>query len=167
MPMYRTYLKMRESYRTALAEATMIAVAAILLGFAYTGVMRKGLFRASSSSLPAAAQEAIASTFLTYEETQGLYLRQRALFVDARHASDFNGGHIQGAVNIPLSEAQKNHGILEGLPKGRLLVVYCDGESCNSSVELATLLYGSGFSNVKVFFGGWSEWLAHKQPTEP
>jgi rhodanese-related sulfurtransferase len=158
---------MKESYRTAFAEATMIVVAAMMLGFAYTGVMRKGLFRASSPSSPAAEPEAIASTFLAYEEAQGLYIRQRALFVDARHASDFNGGHIKGAVNIPLSELQENHGILESLPKDRLLVVYCDGESCNSSVELAKLLYGAGFSNVKIFFGGWNEWFAHKQPREP
>jgi rhodanese-related sulfurtransferase len=167
LPTYRTYRQMKESYRTAFAEATMILVAAIMLGFVYTGVTRKGLFRASSPSSPAAAPEASASTFLTYEEAQGLYIRQRAVFVDARHAFDFNRGHIKGAVNIPLSEAQKNHGILEGLPKDRMLVVYCDGESCNSSVELAKLLYGAGFSNVKVFFGGWNEWLAHKQPREP
>jgi rhodanese-related sulfurtransferase len=158
---------MKESYRTVFVEVTMIVVAAIILSFAYTGIMRKGLFRASSPPSPAAAPEAIASTFLTYEEVQGLYIRQHALFIDARHASDFDGGHIKGAINIPLNEIRKNHGILQSLPRDRLLVVYCDGESCNSSVELAKLLYGSGFSNVKIFFGGWNDWLAHKQPTEP
>jgi rhodanese-related sulfurtransferase len=158
---------MKPFHRTASMEAEMIVMAAMLLSFMYTGIMSKGLFRGSPASSATNAPEAVGSTFLTYEEAQGLYLRKRALFIDARYAYDFSAGHIKGAVNIPLHEFDKNHPILTVLPKDQMLVVYCDGVGCNSSAELAKMLYGFGYSNVKVFFGGWNEWLAHKQPTEP
>ena len=145
----------------------MIVVAAIILSFTFTGIMGKGLFRVSPAPKAPTAADAVESTFLTYEEARGFYLRGSALFIDARHASDFNAGHIKGAVSIPLQEIRKNSPILSDLPRDRLLVAYCDGEGCSSSIELAKLLYRSGFSNVKVFFGGWNEWLAHKQPTDP
>jgi rhodanese-related sulfurtransferase len=109
----------------------------------------------------------VKSTFLTYEEARGLHLEGRALFIDARDGYDFGIGHIKGAVSLPLRQFNKNHPLLADLPKDRLLVIYCDGAECNSSAELAKMLYESGYSNVKVFFGGWNEWLAHKQPTDP
>jgi rhodanese-related sulfurtransferase len=92
---------------------------------------------------------------------------KRALFVDARHACDYNVGHIEGAVNLPLHEFDKAHANLAAVPKDRMLVLYCDGVECNSSVELAKALHESGYVNVRIFYGGGNEWLAHKQPTEP
>jgi rhodanese-related sulfurtransferase len=129
--------------------------------------MGNGLFRVSQASSAPNAPEAVGPTFLTYEEAQGLYPRKRALFIDARFAYDFSAGHFKGAVSVPLHELGKNHPILTVLPKDQILVAYCDGAGRNSSAELAKTLYGFGYSNVKVFFGGWNEWLAHKHPTEP
>jgi rhodanese-related sulfurtransferase len=158
---------MKPFHRTPVIEAGMIVMAALLLSFMFTGIMGKGLFRVLPASNDSRAPEAVGSTFLTYDEALGLYLRKRALFIDARYAYDFVAGHIRGAVSIPLHEFDKNHPILTVLPKDQMLVVYCDGVGCNSSAELAKMLHGFGYANVKVFFGGWNEWLAHKQPTEP
>ena len=158
---------MKELYRTALTEAAMIVAAATILGFAFTGITGKGLFAIPPEPSSSATPESVTSTFLSYEEAQGLFALKRALFIDSRHAYDFGAGHISGAVSLPLQEFNMNHPILSNLSRDRLIVVYCDGEGCNSSVELAKLLYGSGYSHVKVFFGGWTEWLAHGQPTEP
>jgi rhodanese-related sulfurtransferase len=158
---------MKPLARSTLFEATMIVTAAMLLSFVFTGIMGKGLFRVSQTSKGPTSAEAGASTFLTFEEVRGLYLQGHALFIDARDGYDFSVGHIKGAVSLPLREFNKKHPLLADLSKDRLLVIYCDGTECNSSAELARMLYESGYSNVKVFFGGWNEWLAHKQPEEP
>lgn len=158
---------MRPFCRSAFAEATTIVAAAIILGFVYTGITGKGFFRASPASPSPAAPNAIAFTYLTFEEARELHLGQRALFIDARHAQDFGAGRIRGAISVPLNDFDDTYPILSTLPKDRILVIYCDGQDCSSSAELAKRLYSSGFSNVKVFFGGWNEWLSRNQPIEP
>lgn len=158
---------MKHIYRTSLTETMIIVGAAVLFGFMFSAITGKGFFRVSPPSEAPAASTRPGSTFLTYEEAHSLYLRGGALFIDARDAYDFGVGHIKGAVNLPLHEFGRNHPLLGFLPKDKILVVYCDGVECNSSAELAKMLYGSGYSDVKVFFGGWNEWLSHKQPTQP
>jgi len=137
----------------------MIVLAAAILGFTYTGLTGKGLFK---SPLTAAT-----STFLTYEEALDLFRGGNALFVDARHPYDFARGHIPGAVNVPQSDVQGAQSLLAIIPRNALLVTYCDGAECNSSVQLALTLSEAGYTNVKVFFGGWNAWTAHHQPVDP
>jgi rhodanese-related sulfurtransferase len=155
---------MKPLYRRALTEATIIVLAATVLGFVYTGIAQKGLFSASPS---ASATTTLESTLLTYEEARDLFLKGDALFVDARHTYDFGSGHIKGAISIPLQDFNEIHPLLTIIPKDKMLVTYCDGEECNSSRELALKLKSAGFFNVRVFFGGWTTWLANGQPKEP
>ena len=151
-------------HRTALTEASMIVVAATVLGFAYTGITGKGLFGISPSS---SASATLDPTFLTFEEARDVFLKGEALFVDARHTYDFGSGHIKGAIRVPLQDFNEIHPLLTIIPKDKMLVTYCDGEECNSSRDLALKLRSAGFSNVRVFFGGWKKWLANGQPKEP
>lgn len=153
--------------KTASREAVVILFAAAVLGFAYTFVMKKGLF------LPHAAQSAApvagASTppvFISLEEAIALHKGGNALFVDARHAFDFHLGHITGAINVPLADFDLSKSPLARMPKDTLIVTYCDGADCNSSIELARKLSEAGFTNVKMFFGGWNEWQQHHLQTE-
>jgi rhodanese-related sulfurtransferase len=137
-----------------------------VLGFAFTAFAGRGLFapvKAASTNTPTQSS----STFVTYEEAVEYFASGKALFVDARHEYDFKLGHIKGAVNLPLSEFDQRTEQLTTLAKDALLITYCDGEECNSSVDLATKLYAAGFTNVKIFFGGWTQWTAHHQKTEP
>ena len=94
------------------------------------------------------------------------YESHNALFIDARHEFDFQAGHIRGAVNVALNQYETQRTRLNGISKDKLLIVYCDGAECNSSIELTVKLMESGFSNVKVFFGGWQEWISAKLPLE-
>lgn len=149
-------------FKTASREAVVILVAAIVLGFAYTLVMKKGLFlpHAGQSATPVAG----ASTppvFISFEEAIALHKAGNALFVDARHAFDFHLGHITGAINVPLADFELSKSPLARMPKDTLIVTYCDGADCNSSIELAKKLADAGFTNVKMFFGGWTEWQSH------
>jgi rhodanese-related sulfurtransferase len=158
---------MVRSFRNIVREAALIAAAAVLLATAYNAIAGKGIFseaRHEASSTPVAQE--VPPTFILFEEALGFFNSGDGLFVDARHEYDYKLGHIKGAVNLPLKELDTHTSVYAGWPKDKLLVVYCDGAECNSSVELAKKLSAAGFTNVKIFFGGWTEWQANKKPTE-
>ena len=103
---------------------------------------------------------------ISIEKAKELYESQGALFVDARHDFEYRMGHIHSAINIALKEIDTHRILIEGTPKEKILIVYCDGVDCNSSIELALKLMEWKFTNVKVFFGGWQEWKANNLPID-
>lgn len=152
------------TFRHASKEAFLILLASVLLGFTYTGIMGKGLFAPDIGFGEVGRIEETAPVFISYEEAIALHTSGEAIFVDARSPYDFHLGHIKNAINVPLKDF--NPGMLGSLDKSRLLVTYCDGEECNSSIQLATTLDSLGYSNVKIFFSGWREWTARNQAVE-
>jgi rhodanese-related sulfurtransferase len=158
---------MKPHYRRACVEAAGIIASAAMLSLLFSGIMGKGIFESARNSTASAAVAASGSSFLTLEEAQKLHTSHQALFIDARNPRDYSMGHISSAINLPLHDLRRDDPRLSALRKDQLLVVYCDGEECSSSVALAKVLYESGFSQVKIFFGGWNDWHNHNLPTEP
>ena len=76
-----------------------------------------------------------------------------ARLVDVRTPSEFAGGHIDGAVNVPLQDLQSRLGDI-GEP-ARPVVVYC--QSGMRSASAARLLKRSGFLAV-YDLGGIHRW---------
>jgi len=151
---------MSVSFHYAFREALLILIASSVLGFAYTATTGKGLFAPSPAASPADQLPA----FLNIEQALQLYESGTAVFLDTRHAYDYDLGHIKGALNLPLTEFDEKKSLLTSIPKDHIIVVYCDGEECNSSIEMAVKLDSLAYSNAKIFFGGWKEWLAHDLP---
>lgn len=149
--------------RRAMREALALAVAATVLGFLYTGIGGKGIF-ASEKSSPSISQAA--PTMIHLQEARELQESGEALFIDARHPMEFARGHIPGALNIPLGELDQRKEQLEALPRDKILVTYCDGVQCNSSLALAVKLREAGFPSIRVFFSGWNEWTGNNLPVE-
>ncbi len=149
-------------FTTAVRQASFISLAAILLGFSYTALMKKGFF------IPPEVKHTgtIAPVFVSYEEAVQLFDAGNALFVDARHAFDYKLGHIKGAVNVPLADFDLQESALANVQRDRIIVTYCDGAECNSSIDLAKLLSSAGFTQVKMFFGGWNEWQSNSRQLE-
>ena len=76
-----------------------------------------------------------------------------ALLLDVRSPGEFQGGHIEGAVNIPVGELGAR---LAELPdKGRAVVVYC--ASGMRSAAAKKVLLGAGYATV-VDLGPMSRW---------
>lgn len=151
--------------RLAIREALVLLVAAIVLGVVYTAFTHKGVFADSTDSALASLATS-APAMISRDEARTLFDANTAFFVDARHAFDYKLGHIKGAINIPLNEYDAYKSVITPLPKDRLIVVYCDGAECNSSIELSSKLFLEGYSNVKIFFGGWREWESAQFPVE-
>lgn len=145
----------------------MLALTATVLGFVYTASTESGLFGPSPElTRKATAAGANAPAMISPDEADSLFESGQALFIDARHEFDYKAGHIRGAINIPLKEFDTYPGKLASVQKSKTIVPYCDGAECNSSIELASKLYAAGFTNVKIFFGGWREWQARHLPVE-
>jgi rhodanese-related sulfurtransferase len=152
-----------KTHRQSIHEALLLIVAATVLGFAYTFVTKQGFFSGNKPN-PHAATTNLG--MISLEKAKDLYESQGVLFVDARHDFEYKMGHIRGAINIALKEIDTHRIQLEGTPKDKMLIVYCDGVECNSSIELALKLMELKFTNVKVFFGGWQEWKAKNFPID-
>jgi glyoxylase-like metal-dependent hydrolase (beta-lactamase superfamily II)/rhodanese-related sulfurtransferase len=75
------------------------------------------------------------------------------LLVDVRSTGEWNRGHIDGAVNLPLSQLRDR---LEELPSDRSLVVHCAGGY--RSAIAASLLRREGHPAVADLVGGLGAW---------
>lgn len=149
--------------RRALREAGVLLFTAAALGFLYTAATEKGLFAdANVPTSPLSGEHA--PVLVPLKEARTYFESGEALFIDSRHEFDYKLGHIRGAMNLPLKEFGEKQELLPTMPKDKLLIVYCDGAECNSSIELSSKLFQSGYSNVKIFFGGWREWEAAGLP---
>jgi len=98
------------------------------------------------------------------EKVRQIFAQGGAIFIDTRAFEEYLAGHIVGAVAIPYEEFQSDLMMISELDRTVLLVTYCDGSDCQSSIDLAVRLNELGFNNVWFYFGGWKEWLAEGLP---
>ncbi len=105
--------------------------------------------------------------FVSLKEAYGMYHDPSTIFLDAREPEDYELGHIKGAINLPFDWFDDYWPDVEPLlPKDAPIVVYCSGAECESSLYEGRYLSEIGYTNIHVFFGGWSEWVQHDFPTE-
>ncbi len=100
------------------------------------------------------------------ETTLQVFNKNNALFIDARDQWEFSEGHILGAINIPEFSFNSENELLKTINKDQLIIVYCDGDDCDTSKRLANELTKLGYSKCYVFLGGFSVWNAAILPTE-
>ncbi len=90
----------------------------------------------------------------TLEATQ-LINRQDALVLDVRETTEFAGGHLLGAKNMPLASIEARAGELDK-HKAKPVIVLCgDG---NRASKAAGILRARGFANVVNLSGGFPAW---------
>jgi rhodanese-related sulfurtransferase len=80
--------------------------------------------------------------------------------VDVRDEDSYRRGHVEGAVNIPLTEISKRMGELD---KDKGLLVYCYDPPCMASVRAARVLSSEGFK-VKDVGGGFENFQKNDAP---
>jgi rhodanese-related sulfurtransferase/DNA-binding HxlR family transcriptional regulator len=88
--------------------------------------------------------------------------RNHIVLVDVRPREEFDAGHIEGAVSIPVDELD---GRLAELPADSEIVAYCRGAFCAYAHEAVRRLRAEGRAAWRLE-GGWPEWqLAEAAPT--
>ena len=81
------------------------------------------------------------------------------IILDVRDKSSYDEGHIPGALSFPLYEFDDViENLLELTTRVSLIVVYCSSIECSDSHTFAEQLNDMGFSNVRVYAGGYREW---------
>lgn len=91
----------------------------------------------------------------------GRLLRDGAIAVDVREDGEFAGGHIPGALSIPLGSIERE---MERLPRAAPIVTYCGhGERSASALSV---LARAGFRTLANLDGGIGAWEAAGKPTE-
>lgn len=109
---------------------------------------------------PAATPEAVAT--INPQALQSLIAGNRPVFIlDVRQQDEYDAGHIDRAVLIPLNALPDRFG---ELPKDRLIVVYC--RSGARSARAVGFLRTQGFANAFSLaggFAGWTEFQAARQ----
>lgn len=78
------------------------------------------------------------------------------LLVDVREAAEWQTGHIEGAVNIPLSQLRQSQALSAELTSGARVILYC--HSGARSEVAGEILMERGLRTIAHLSGGISAW---------
>jgi len=106
--------------------------------------------------------------FVDLISARKLFDEKEAMFLDSREEDQYAAGHIEGALSVPLIAVLLGELDLDKLVAGRdaILVTYCEGGECPTSVDLARELVGVGYVNVFILGEGYPGWKAAGYPVE-
>ncbi|MCP3025708.1 rhodanese-like domain-containing protein [Halobacillus sp. A5] len=90
-------------------------------------------------------------TTLSEEEFRQGY--RKAQLIDVREPKEYDGGHILGARNIPLSQMRNR---LVEIRKDKPVYLYC--QSGARSTRAALMLNKKGYVNLNQLEGGFKKW---------
>lgn len=93
-------------------------------------------------------------------DTMARFVKDRACtIVDVRTKVQFDQGHLPGAVSVPMADYDQMIGdFFVNYPPGLCLIVYCSGRECHDSHRFADRLETLGYTDLRVFSGGFPEW---------
>lgn len=155
-----------------LKAITIIIFISIVLGFIYNGFSSDGIplireaMKVTLMKDISESENSAALRGLHISEVVNLHNIENVVFIDARDQWDYSEGHIARAINIPEFSFDPNNKMLEEIDKEELIIVYCDGNECDTSKRLASEMIKLGFKNVFIYLGGFSEWSELKLPIE-
>lgn len=98
---------------------------------------------------------------LSPTEATLLINREECFVVDIQDFNGYDKGHIVNAINIPLVDLNKGHGVLEAHKERPVLLVCAQGQHVQ---QAASILKKQGFQNVQVLKGGMRAWLNENLP---
>ncbi len=156
-------------------QLTLLAVLAALLGLVATGCAAKSEAGTPAQTATAASADGTAGELTPPAQTPDWYYKnlvdsafveqyvkmprpENVLIIDSRpYKTKHALGYIPTSVSIPDSEFDKR---VAELPKdkGALLIFYCEGYACKLSHNSARKAEALGYTNVKVYAGGYPVW---------
>lgn len=86
---------------------------------------------------------------------------KKHILIDVRDAADYEAGHVEGSIHVPLSELATN---IDGVVPDKNEYVIVIGEERGLAPETYEHLKAKGYVNVEFLLGGFDEWC---KPAEP
>lgn len=159
--------KLRNLIFKGILQTLIIVMAGIIIGLAANSLRADRLVISKNDSKQPvqSSQKTSAITQISVWEGFKAFRSGSAIFIDARHQSDFNAGHIPHAVNIPPG---KKFSMESKDPKAmsKLIITYCQSKDCPLADELTKQISAAGFTNIKVMSEGWDAWSQSGYPVE-
>jgi len=87
--------------------------------------------------------------------------KEKHVLIDVRDAADYEAGHVEGSIHVPLKELNDN---IDALVADKSEYVIVVGEERGLAPETHEQLKAKGYSNVEFLLGGFDEWC---KPAEP
>jgi len=152
-------------WRQAFRQVSLIIFMAVVVGLGVNWLRTDSLLLVGEWSVKTGmAGDGLA---IPLAEAARLFSEQAALFIDARYEEEYAGGHIKGAINLPWDDVQTRFPDIAGaIPRDRVIITYCDGETCYQSHSLAVFLREKGFKDVRELVNGWTLWRDASLPVE-
>ncbi|RMH28019.1 MAG: rhodanese-like domain-containing protein [Planctomycetota bacterium] len=105
---------------------------------------------------------------ITLREAFALF-QDGAFFLDARYQSEFERGHIEGAIWMPASRVVTSEGQeeLNFIPPGGIVVIYCTGGDCDASENTAIRIEQLQYDfDIRILGKGYEDWANAGLPVE-
>lgn len=163
-------MNLKSVFRRMLAEAVIIAILALAtsLGVNYLRTDQLRLFGTDCLEQTRVCHaEAKKQETIGIEECTAFFLRNAAVFIDARSPVAYMLGHIPGAINIPVAHIDTAvQTYLKDLSPETMIVVYDGDSGGNVGADVAQALRSFGFQNIVLFPNGWNAWQNKGLPIE-
>ena len=108
--------------------------------------------------------------YITLDQARILWEHGLAQFIDARRADEYAAGHIPRALLCDPSAmyASPPEFLVMGLfdPATTIMVIYCEGGSCDASENVGRFLQQAGFTQVHIFQEGFPAWTSADLPVQ-
>lgn len=95
----------------------------------------------------------------TITDLKRLMASSKPFLIDVRTSSEYQSGHIVGAINIPLNELDRH---LDEIPTDQKVVLYCSTGYRSAMGVMA--LHLQGFADVQGFPPSFAGWKAAGEP---
>ena len=123
------------------------------------------------SAIAVRAQQPAVNMITAEELKSKLANKQTVLIVDVRSPEGFANSTttVKGSYHYKLRKLRYRlqYPPFKDLPRNTEIVTYCACPKDEASIAAAQVLQESGFKQVKVLHGGWTEWLKANGPVQP
>jgi rhodanese-related sulfurtransferase len=161
--------------RKTIKEIVILVGVSMILAFVVNALSPRGIALIGQwdiaggliTASPAMITEGMPQEIDSVARAKEIFDKGYVLFVDARSSDNYENGHIQGAISLPVGQFdEKIESFLDRYPTEQPIVTYCSGRTCEDSHDLAQFLTDAGFTDVRIFIDGFSGWQAEGFPVE-
>lgn len=146
-------------------QAVVIFAIGALVGLVHNCTSDGGLF-ADSETVTIVEQwhtDAFLERVDAVQLRRDIDAREKMIIVDIRANDVFASGHIDTAINVPWVSTSQQFGETNFKHFGERIVLYCQNAKCPASRRAAQILISRGFTNVRVYEGGWDDWTSQNK----
>lgn len=89
------------------------------------------------------------------KDAYSMMVTEDVFVVDVRTLEEFNTGHLDGAINVPVDSVKSDFSDKVTDNKDSKIIIYC--QSGRRAVDALNMLSGMGYTNLYTF-GGINDW---------